>query len=43
MKFEKVVIKNSRNFEDVELLSNKNIFLGWNDWLEIYRRLENEL
>lgn len=28
MKFEKVVIKNFRNFENVELdLSNKNIFL----------------
>lgn len=32
MKFKKVVIKNFRNFEDVELdLSNKNIFFGLND------------
>ena len=29
MKFEKVVIKNFRNFDNVELdLSNKNIFFG---------------
>ena len=32
MKFEKVVIKNFRNFENVELdLPNKNIFFGLND------------
>ena len=32
MKFEKVVIKNFRNFDNVELdLSNKNIFFGLND------------
>lgn len=32
MKFEKILIKNFRNFEDVELdLSNKNIFFGLND------------
>ena len=32
MKFEKVFIKNFRNFDDVEInLSNKNIFFGLND------------
>ena len=32
MKFEKVVIKNFRNFDNVEIdLSNKNIFFGLND------------
>lgn len=32
MKFEKVAIKNFRNFDNVELdLSNKNIFIGLND------------
>lgn len=32
MKFEKITIKNFRNFDDVELnLSNKNIFFGLND------------
>lgn len=32
MKFEKVVIKKFRNFDNVELdLSNKNIFFGLND------------
>lgn len=32
MKFEKILIKNFRNFENVELdLSNKNIFFGLND------------
>lgn len=32
MKFEKAIIKNFRNFENVELdLSNKNIFFGLND------------
>lgn len=32
MKFEKILIKNFRNFENIELdLSNKNIFFGLND------------
>lgn len=32
MKFERVFIKNFRNFDDVEIdLSNKNIFFGLND------------
>lgn len=32
MKFEKVFIKNFRNFDDIEInLSNKNIFFGLND------------
>lgn len=32
MKFEKIVIKNFRNFDNVEInLSNKNIFFGLND------------
>lgn len=32
MKFESIIIKNFRNFEDIELnLSNKNIFFGLND------------
>lgn len=46
MKFEKVVIKNFRNFDNVELdLSNKNIFFGLNDvgktnflWLNLCER-----
>lgn len=32
MKFEKITIKNFRNFENVNIdLSNKNIFFGLND------------
>ena len=32
MTFEKITIKNFRNFEDVEIdISNKNVFFGLND------------
>lgn len=32
MKFEKIEIKNFRNFEDVKIdLANKNVFFGLND------------
>lgn len=45
MKFEKIQIRNFRNFEDVKIdLSNKNIFFGLNDvGLSGIREFEDKL